>query len=230
MVIKQLNIKNRTYYFYNDLIDLDGFDADLLKLDKKGVMNINDYYIGYVTKRAAYNIDSVNPLYLNIYTLDGFIEEKDGSKYLNITLTDYNNNFLKKYSEVWKEIKNQIVKINNGLGGEYHKDYMKIQFDSDDDLLLNKVMKFYDLTVIINTNLVDLEKILVFPDGAVSYDIYSTHIVFNNVDIYFECVNEEKYLVFALIDKNFYPRIYLHSCYLNCFNDQDGYVCINARI
>ena len=79
-------------------------------------MNINDYYIGYVTKRTAYNIDSVNPLYLNIYTLDGFIEEKDGSKYLNIALTDYNNNFLKKYSEVWKGIKNQIVKINNGLG------------------------------------------------------------------------------------------------------------------
>ena len=116
MVIKQLNIKNRTYYFCNYLIDLDGFDADLLKLDKKRVMNINDYYIGYVTKRTAYNIDSVNPLYLNIYTLDGFIEEKDGSKYLNIALTDYNNNFLKKYSEVWKGIKNQIVKINNGLG------------------------------------------------------------------------------------------------------------------
>ena len=35
MVIKQLNIKNGTYYFYNDLINLDGFDADLLKLDKK---------------------------------------------------------------------------------------------------------------------------------------------------------------------------------------------------
>ena len=54
---------------------------------------------------------------LNIYTLDGLIEEKDGSKYLNVALTDYNNNVLKKYSEVWKGIKNQIVKINKGLGG-----------------------------------------------------------------------------------------------------------------
>ena len=35
-----------------------------------------------------------------------------------------------------------------------------------------------------------------------SYDIYPTHIVLNNIDIYFECVNEEKYLVFGLIDKN----------------------------
>ena len=151
MVIKQLNIKNRTYYFYNDLINLDGFDADLLKLDKKGVMNINVYYIGYVTKKPAYNIDTVNPLYLNIYTLDGFIEEKDGSKYVNVALTDYSNNVLKKYSEVWKGIKNQIVKINNDLEGEYDKDYMKIKFDSDDDLPVNKVMKFYDLTVIIRS-------------------------------------------------------------------------------
>ena len=99
----------------------------------------------------AYTIDSVNPLYLNVYTLDGFIEEKDGSKYLNVALTDYNNNVLKKYSEVWKGIKNQIVKINNGLGGEYDKDYMKIKFDSDDNLPLNKVMRFYDLTVIIKS-------------------------------------------------------------------------------
>ena len=151
MVIKQLNIKNRTYYFYNDLINLDGFDAYLLKLDKKGIMNINVYYIGYVTKKTAYNIDSVNPLYLNICALDGFIEEKDGSKYLNVALTDYNNNVLKKYSEVWKGIKNHIVKINNGLQGECDKDYMKIKFDSDDDLPLKNVMKFYDLTVIIRS-------------------------------------------------------------------------------
>ena len=128
MVKKKLNIKNRTYYFYNDLINLDGFDVDLLKLDKKGVMSINVYYIGYITKKPAYNIDSVNPLYLNIYTIDGFIEEKDGSKYLNIAFTDYNNKVLKKYSEVWKGIKNQIVKINYGLGGEYDKDFMKIKF------------------------------------------------------------------------------------------------------
>ena len=88
---------------------------------------------------------------MNIYTLDGFIEEKDGSKYLNVAFADYNNNVLKTYSEVWKGIKNQILKINNGLEGEYDKDYMKIKFDSDDDLPVNKVMKFYDLTVIIRS-------------------------------------------------------------------------------
>ena len=82
---KQLNIKNRTYYFYNDLITLKDFDPNLLKLDKKSSMNISIYYIGYVTKKSEYNIDSVNPLYLLISELDGFtecnsVDEKNGSK------------------------------------------------------------------------------------------------------------------------------------------------------
>ena len=47
--IKQINIKNRTYYFYNDRIDLKGFDAMLLKIDKKNYNEIDIYYIGYVT-------------------------------------------------------------------------------------------------------------------------------------------------------------------------------------
>ena len=47
---RQMNIKNRTYYFYNDLINIKDFDSKLLKLDKKTSMGLNIYYIGYVTK------------------------------------------------------------------------------------------------------------------------------------------------------------------------------------
>ena len=47
--IRQINIKNRTYYFYNDQIDLKDFDARLLKIDKKDYNEIDVYYIGYVT-------------------------------------------------------------------------------------------------------------------------------------------------------------------------------------
>ena len=54
MVTKQLNIKNRTYYFWNDLINLKDFDSSLLKSDKKSPMNISIYYIGYVTKKPKY--------------------------------------------------------------------------------------------------------------------------------------------------------------------------------
>ena len=108
MVTKQLNIKNRTYYFYNDLINLKDFDSNMLKLDQKSSMDISIYYINYVTKKPEYNINSVNPLYLFISELDGFIEEKKGSKYLNISLTFNNHDVLIKFAEVWRGIKDQI--------------------------------------------------------------------------------------------------------------------------
>ena len=72
----QMNIKNRTYYFYNYLIKLFDFDSDMLKLNKKTLKDINICYIGYVTKKEEYKTNSVNLLYLLIYKIDGFIEEK----------------------------------------------------------------------------------------------------------------------------------------------------------
>ena len=94
MVTKQLNIKNRTYYFYNDSINVKNFDPKLLKLDKNQSTDINIYYIGFVTKKTECNVNSVNPLYLLLGETDGFIEEKEGSKYLNIALTKSNNEVL----------------------------------------------------------------------------------------------------------------------------------------
>ena len=47
--VKQINVKNRAYYFYNDQINLKDFDARLLKVDKKDYKEIDIYYIGYVT-------------------------------------------------------------------------------------------------------------------------------------------------------------------------------------
>ena len=89
--IKQINIKNRTYYFYNDQIDLKDFDASLLKSDKKDYKDIDIYYIGYVTveKMAnCNNVNSVNPLYLMINEIIGHFEEKNGNKYLVLDESD----------------------------------------------------------------------------------------------------------------------------------------------
>ena len=130
---KQMNIKNRTYHFYNDLINIKDFDAKLLKLDKKASMNIGLYYISYVTKKPEYKVNSVNPLYLMINRIDGFID-----KYLNIASTDTNSEVLKMYSEVWNGIKDCIEKINDNELGEYEKDYMKIKINSDDGIPLKK--------------------------------------------------------------------------------------------
>ena len=46
--VKEINIKNRTYYFFNDMINIRVFDSNLLKIDKKSYKNIDIYYIGYI--------------------------------------------------------------------------------------------------------------------------------------------------------------------------------------
>ena len=53
---KRINIKNKTYHFYNDLINIKDFDSSLLKLDKKSFKNISVYYIGYITKKDEYKL------------------------------------------------------------------------------------------------------------------------------------------------------------------------------
>ena len=83
--IKQINIKNWTYYFYNDIIDLENFKSNLLKIDKKSYKDIDIYNIGYITIKKiddCKNIYSVNPLYLRINHASGYIEEKGINKYL----------------------------------------------------------------------------------------------------------------------------------------------------
>ena len=112
-------------------------------------MGLGIYYIGYVTKKPEWNVKSVNPLYLMINRIDYFVEEKNGDKYLNIADKDRNSEVLKRYAEVWNRIKDCIEKINNNKLGEYDKYYMKIKFNSDDDVPLNKVLNFPTITVII---------------------------------------------------------------------------------
>ena len=75
--IEQINIKNRTYHFYKDIIDLKNFDAKLLKIEKKNYNEIDIYYIGYVTIKkiaSCNNINSVNSLYLMIHEMIGHFE------------------------------------------------------------------------------------------------------------------------------------------------------------
>ena len=65
--VKQIEFNNRTYYFYNDVINLKNFELNLLKIDKKHYKDIDIYYIGYITIKKIgdrEDIHSVNPLYL----------------------------------------------------------------------------------------------------------------------------------------------------------------------
>ena len=94
------------------------------------------------------NINSVNPLYLDITCVNGYIEERDSNKYLVLDSTDENKVLLKKYSDVFNEIMSKIREIDDDWL-EYAKDYMKIKFNSDDDLPLNKSLKFRLVTITI---------------------------------------------------------------------------------
>ena len=106
--VKQINIKNRTYYFYNDMINLKHFEPNLLKIDRKSYKNIGIYTIGHITIKRIEDYEkiySVNPLYLRVNHANGYTEEKNENKYLIFDSTDENKELLKKYQDVWNGIK-----------------------------------------------------------------------------------------------------------------------------
>ena len=100
--IKERNIKNRTYYFCNDFIDIETFDSNSLKLDKKSYKDLDIYNIGYVTIKkigSGYDVNIVNPLYLCINNASGYIKEINEDKYLVFDVRDENKELLKRYHD-----------------------------------------------------------------------------------------------------------------------------------
>ena len=150
--IKQINIKNQTYYFYNDIIDLKNFDGWLLKIDKKSFKGIGIYNIWYITIKNiddCKNIHSVNPQYLRIYHASGYVQTKGFRKYLVFDSTDENKELLKKCN-IFNGIRDKIKEISSDKC-DYKKDYMKIKFNSGDSLSLNKPLKFHNMTITIRS-------------------------------------------------------------------------------
>ena len=142
--IKEINIKNRTYYFFNDMINIKSVDSSLLKINKKSYKNIDNHYFGYIKMKSISDyksINSVNPLYLIIG------EASNGDKCLVFASTDKIKDVLTKYTKLWDEIKYLIKTINGGEGGEYGKNFMKIRFETDDNLPLGRILKLFMLTV-----------------------------------------------------------------------------------
>ena len=160
----KVNIKDCPYYFYNDIIDIKTFDSKNLKLDKKTYKDLDNYNIGYVT---ILDVNSVNPLYLRIDSASGYIKEDWTHKYLIFDSIDENKELLKKYHDVFDGIIDKIKKIDDDWL-EYTKDYMKIRFSSDDNLPLNKPLKFYQMTITIRCVISEENKLYpqVFLDGA----------------------------------------------------------------
>ena len=77
--VKEINIKNQTYYFFDDMIDIKNFHSNLLKIDKKSHKDFDIYYIGYITIKKfsdCEDIHRVNLLYLIIHSATGYLKKK----------------------------------------------------------------------------------------------------------------------------------------------------------
>ena len=102
-----------------------------------------------------------------------YIEEKNGNKYLIFDSTDENKELLKKYNDVWNGIKNKIKEVSSGEC-DYEKDYTRIKFNSDDDLPLNKPLKFQNMTIIIISVFQEDDKL--YPQVVLDDTLYELNV------------------------------------------------------
>ena len=147
--IKEITIKNRTYYFYNDIINLDEFDESKIKIHKKNFNDIHIYYLGYEHKKKISEcnvINSINPLCLKIIIMNGeFEKNKDDAWYLVISDKD---DVYKKLVDIFESIKNKITEKTWDVE-EYDNDYMKIKFESNNIFPTDKDVNIHIATIII---------------------------------------------------------------------------------
>ena len=139
---KEISIKS-AYYSFEDMVNIEDFHSNLLKIEKKSQRDIDICYIGHlvIKKIDEYeNIHSVNQLCLVIHSAAWYFKEKNGEKYLIIDSTE-------KYEEMFSEIRSEIEMLNSGKELYYEKDYARI--NNNDDLPLNAALKFPTLTIII---------------------------------------------------------------------------------
>ena len=135
--IKQVNIKNRQNYFFNDMTNIIDFDPGLLNVASIEFKSNNSiiYNIKYIK-----NLKGSNSLYLVFNNLDAYIEKSGENKYLIFASTDKNEMVLRDYTEIWDEIKEQIELVSGNKAIKYSKDFMKIKFESNDDLPVSKII------------------------------------------------------------------------------------------
>ena len=147
-----IDIKNRTYYFFNDIINIKNFDPNNIKIDiyRKPFKNIRIYYIGYVTIKDSKHvkINSINPLYLIFNKVNGYFEEINGNKYSTLVPTNESKEKKKKYEDLLSKIRDLIRSITKS-SDDYDEKYMKIKFNSNNELPLNKTIEIPTMTIVV---------------------------------------------------------------------------------
>ena len=135
--VKDIDIKNRKYYFYDDIINIRIFYCNNITIDEKSYKNILIYYIAYVTiKYSKYlKVNSVDPLYLIFGKVNEHFEEINGNKHLKLVPTKESKEKIKKYEELWIKIRYLIRSIT--------------MLKSNDELPLNKTIEIYTMTIVV---------------------------------------------------------------------------------
>ena len=143
--VKDIHIKNRTYYFSDDIINIKNFDPNNIKIDGKSYKDILVYYIGYVAIKDSkcVKIKSVNPLYHIFGKVDGYFEEINGNKYLALVPTNRSKEIMKIYEKLWSKMRDLMRSINKNSNDHDEKlFFMKI----------NIIHKFSFTNVCINSS------------------------------------------------------------------------------
>ena len=145
----EVNIKNKKYnYIEKSIIKLNDISASLINITRKESMGINIYYIDHYYLEDD-DIE-LKPFYFTINDVYGYFEENIGKKYFNIDNTYNNKKILQKYMFLWEYIKNIIENKGGKPFIDFVKDNMTFKIDTDDDIPLNKVLKF-DVVILLKS-------------------------------------------------------------------------------
>ena len=153
MAAKSLKIKNELMFHPNDMIHLNNFDGELLKINKReNRENNNIYYISYNINKPEHDINSINNLYLVVDHMYGKIEKINDSKdrYLVINNDNYINKENIIFFCLWDYIIDEIKYLRRDDNEVIIKDSNKIRFSSDVFIPNNVLLRFYPLVIVIN--------------------------------------------------------------------------------
>ena len=148
MSVRDINIKNRTYYVFNDIIYIENFDPNNIKIDEKSLKNIPIYYIVYVTIKKELKSYSVNLLCLIFGEMNRYFEVINGNRYLTLVPTNESKEKTKKYEEPLIKIRTLVRLITKNLD-DYDEKYITIKFGSDDELPSNKRIEIPIMTIVV---------------------------------------------------------------------------------
>ena len=151
---------------------LNDFDVKLVKVVRReSRIGVDIYYIGYVLE-PEYDINNMNPLYLIVKSLFGYVEKIQGSSDRYLVVDENNKEVINVFDKLWKFIED---KITFGNADNKISEYKKLRFSADVDLPLDTLIKLHMLTIVINCVIEKGNKY--YPEIYLDECLYETDII-----------------------------------------------------